>query len=503
MFDREGKIIDFRATMSIAEKKKYLNLETRGSENLAKSYATMGTADNTKIHNEEVIDILHTDYLDNYNKHKSSYVTIEASTLDEFEFELGSNNKKSVEEERYSRLWARLPKATRIYAKSKFKGNKIVIRKDMLLTAFGEDNFSISQAKLLENVSEKTKGKIRKIEAIWQDTMQVAKGNIVIKTPEVLVGNIWSNLKILMYIGVHPVKGVNLMLTAAKELSRYEADKKELSSLRRDILEGKDVSASTIRDLEQSIRNNTVMPLIEAGLYQSVVEDVSTASDNNRVGAYFTDARNKYVKNETANTAIQYLFLTRETKPYQMLLKATQTSDFYTRYAQYYDALEKANTALDGATTLEEAYSAVLKYTSYEFNKNLVMDETDLKKVKADKSFRVAFEKKAMRDTVDNYMNYEAPMHKYTRYMDAMSAWFFIKYFVRAQKVIKRIVKNNPARIAGDILAQTFITGDTPDILDASIFDRGFSPYNITKAVDNASQAASMKGVEILEAYLP
>ena len=50
--------------------------------------------------------------------------------------------------------------------------------------------------------------------------------------------------------------------------------------------------------------------------------------------------------------------------------------------------------------------------------------------------------------------------------------------FVRIQKVIKKFVKDHPARVGIDIGVQTFITGDTPDVLDMSILDKGLVNYD-------------------------
>jgi len=496
MYDQYGNIINFRATMSIAEKQEHLDLETRGTENLARSYSTMGTAATTDRHNREVIDLLYKDFLDNYKENSEDYVVIKPDDLTAEDYGMPmATAPQSVEE--YSRLWARLPKGAKQYATEKFQGNQIVIKKELLQVAFGEDNYSITQSKLLEGLKPSTLATLKKVESVWQDTMQIAKSNIVIKTPEVLLGNLVSNFKILLYLGIHPVKGAKLMLTGARELKKYEADSKELASAYRNKDAGVDVSESYINDLKRSLQQNTVTPLMDAGLYQSIVEDVNTANESNQVAKWFSDKTDRYITNETANTAIQYLFMTQRTKPYQQLLKATQVSDFYFRYAQYYSAIDKADTGLDNANTLEEAYTQILKHTSPEFNSKLTMDETGLAKVKADPKYREAFKAKAMRDAIDNYINYEAPLEKHIRYGDAMGTWFFVKYFVKSQKVIKKLVKDNPLRVGADILAQTFITGDTADVLDSSILDKGLNTYNPLKIVSRLGEFIdpSLRGV--------
>ena len=170
---------------------------------------------------------------------------------------------------------------------------------------------------------------------------------------------------------------------------------------------------------------------MEVGMFQSIVEYVKTKQESNSVSKKTNELVSKFIPNETLNTAAQYLFMTEKTKPFQAMLKATQVSDFYFRYAQYYDAIN---------------------------NKKMSP-------------------KQAMRDTIDNYLNYEIPLHKYVRYGDKMGTWFFVRYFVGIQKVIKRRLKKSPGRVAAS-LATEAIFGDSDGIEDASILAKGFRTYN-------------------------
>lgn len=451
VFDGYGAIVDFRATLNHADKKKYLDMETSGVQNLARSYSGMGTATVTASHNEEIIDALHADYIKNYNSDKQAYVPIGAATLKGSDYGLDKKDDL-VSNSEYEQLWARLPKATKEYAEEKFKGSRIIIKQELLQITFGEDDFSIAQSSKLNKVPAKAKAYIRKIEGIWQDTMQIAKGNIVIKTPEVLLGNLWSNFKILMYVGVHPVKGAKLMLLGARELKKYESDKHELGILLRDKQGGKKNTEKREKELNESIKSNSVFPLIDAGLYQSIVEDVDTSNDTNRVSVWFADKGDKYVSNDTVNGVMQQLFMTKKTSAYKAMLKATQTSDFYSRYAQYYDAIDSKGHSKE----------------------------------------------KALRDTIDNYINYESPLNKYIRYGDSMGTWFFVKYFVRIQKVIKKIATDHPLRMGMDIALQQFVTGDTADIQDGSILDKQLSTYNPFKIFERLWEVVVPSGGDLV-----
>ena len=449
MYNSFGDIINFRRTMTIQEKEAVMDMETRGTQNLARTYSTFGTAEATFEHNKEVLRKIKADADKNYADNPSNYVVIrprkgidaEAYGLEENDVVEPANMTK------HEQMWARIPKTTQEYATELYTAKdgdnvtserQIIIRKDLLVAAFGEDEISLADQRIADKMGAKARQNAKWMERYWQDLMQIAKSNIVIKTPAVLMGNIISNAKILYYIGVNPVKGAKLVALSARELKRYEADSKELHNLERSQViiknkRGKEFAKNNRRIdvLKDEIANNLAAPLIDAGMFQSIVEDVSTKKETNRVSNFVNSKVDKYVTNETANTAIQYMFMTERTKPFQAMLKATQVSDFHFRFAQYHDAID---------------------------NKGMSP-------------------KQALRDVTDNYINYEAPLNEWVRYGDKMGTWFFVRYFVGIQRVIKKIAKKNPGRVGMELMAELTL-GDTDGIEDQSILTKGFATYN-------------------------
>ena len=461
VYNKDGAIIDFRSTMSKEEKLELMDMETRGTQNLARTHATFGTAVATLEHNKSVLKDLKADADKNYKGNEDAYAVIKPRagiTAADYGIEDTVDVEGSSE---YEQLWARLPKTTQEYAANLYGGEKnIIVRKDLLLPAFGENEISLADTKLAANASIKYKQHFKQAERYWQDFMQIAKSNIVIKTPEVLFGNIVSNAKILFYLGVNPVKGIKLLKLSMRELPRYERDTRELHQLQREQKTIKNKrgekfgkNGRRIVELERSIKENLVAPLIDAGMFQSIVEDVSTKQDNNRVANFANAKLDQWIPNETANTAIQYMFLTEKTKPFQALLKATQVSDFHFRFVQYYDAIEKGDTS-----------------------------------------------KQALRDVTDNYINYEDPLNEWVRYGDRMGPFFFVRYFTGIQRVIKKIAKKRPGRVAIDIGLQEFVTGDVSDILDQSIIDKGLATYLYTP-FDRLGDVFMPPGIELVNAY--
>ena len=438
IYNDHGDIVNFRVTMSHEEKSKYLDMEARGTQNLARTHGTFGTAEATFEHNKKVLKGLKDDADKNYKKDPTAYVVIRPRSMMDASAYGIDGTPKDEDMTKYEQYWARLPKTTHEAATDLYGKSQIIIRRDLLLPAFGEDDVSLAESKLANTFGQKVRTNSRMIERYWQDAMQIAKSNIVIKVPAVLVGNVVSNAKILGYVGVNPVKGAKLLTLGYRELKRYEADTKELHHLERAQYTIKDPASAEyttnsrrIAELREDTSTNLVAPLINAGMFQSIVEDVSTKKETNRVSNFSNKMLDKYIPNETANTAMQYLFMTEKTKPFQAMLKATQVSDFYFRFAQYHDAIDNK-----GKTPAE-----------------------------------------ALRDVTDDYINYEAPLNKWVRYGDKMGTWFFVRYFVGIQRVIKKILKKHPGRVGAE-LATEFMLGDIDGIEDQSILVKGLNTYN-------------------------
>jgi len=447
MYNQYGAIINFRYTMSSQEKSELLDMEGRGTQNLSRSFSITNPSVSTNTHNRTVLSKLYKDYKENYHKNKKDYIEIKSKVID------GDVSKLSDEDKEFSRMWSRLPKETQMRSKELFGKNGIVIRKDLAKVVFGYDEFTIANTKIVRAQGDNFRKHVRVWEKGWQDLMQIAKNNIVIKTPEVFVGNITSNIGILMVQGINPVKAFKLIRLAQKELIRYEKDNAELMELRRDRISGKKGTSARERELQKDIDSNTVKPLIDAGLYQSIVEDINIQDDSNKWSKMANDTTSKYVQNETVNTALQYAFLSSKTKVYQSALKATQVSDLYFRYAQYYDALGT------------KGHSKEL----------------------------------ALRNATDNFVNYEDPINKLVLYGDRMGPFFFIKYFTRIQKVVMKLAKKHPVRMGLDVGQQMLFGYDKADIYDVGILDRGIiSPYDFAKIPSNFMEIITPSGLDIL-----
>lgn len=77
----------------------------------------------------------------------------------------------------------------------------------------------------------------------------------------------------------------------------------------------------------------------------------------------------------------------------------------------------------------------------------------------------------AIQQSSDDFINYDIPMHRGMQYLDDAGIMPFMKYFLRVQKVIARLAKDNPARVFGAVLLGQFVELG-PIVLESSWIHR-------------------------------
>ena len=275
---------------------------------------------------------------------------------------------------------------------------------------------------------------VAKGERVWQEIVAETKDLLVIKSVTVMMGNLKSNMSLLFLSGI-PIKDIVANhITAWRGATSYQRDSDDLDRLQTLIdtgqTNGKDAEMRRqMARLTDSLNRNPVKELIEAGLMPTIVEDASADVD---IYSYksqlveqvdgLTDKLQPLVKRAGKN-----IYMARDTKPYQVLRQITQLSDFMARYTQY----QYLTTRKENPLSKEDA----------------------------------------IQQSSDDFINYDIPMHRGMQYLDDMGIMPFMKYFLRVQKVIGRLSKDNPARVMGAILLGQFVDL-MPIVLDSSMIHR-------------------------------
>jgi len=187
-----------------------------------------------------------------------------------------------------------------------------------------------------------------------------------------------------------------------------------------------------IIELNERMRSNPLETLIEANMYQTLVEDINTDDD---LYTYKSKVANSLAEktqmlSPIVGTVAKNFFLTHDTTAYKVLNKATMMSDFTSRYVMYKHLTERTNNPLSSEAALREARKA--------------------------------------------FVNYDTPTHKAIQYLNDMGLLWFTKYYLRIQAVILQLIRDNPLRAVA-LSGFDFFT-DISDILDSGAFQN--SPLN-------------------------
>ena len=278
-------------------------------------------------------------------------------------------------------------------------------------------------------------------ERAWQETVGEVKSIYVIKNIKTLAGNEKSNVTQLLASGVNPKDIINHRIVATKAAEAYQADSAQLKDLETRLAIGytqgnqTDIEREIIR-LRDAIDRNPVKELIDAGLMPSIVEDIAEEED---VFSYKTQLaeRTEHLTNKlhpVVKDVAKQVWMASDTKLYQFLHHATQMSDFVARYTLYQHLISRKNNPLSKQDAIHEASEA--------------------------------------------FVNYDIPMHRDLQYTDAMGLTMFTKYFMRMQRVLLKMGRENPARALA-LAATDHYLNIGSNVLDSSFVNHiGNNPVN-------------------------
>ena len=558
VYNEAGVAINYRYIMSKARKKSLLKQDIRAPYVLGRMEASIKDKVQTKEFNNKVLDVLFDDARKN-NKNFMKY-----GDLNKKEYIFLSPNSKEPD---IQQSWNVLPSAVKNRIKKEIKINVlreakkrgvkikedkkgkffvvpddknnstkntkwlddiqkgIPMRRDMMFNYLGFRDASAADAVLIRSLPAVAKHFVRFIEIIWKEIVKVSKVNIIIKTPQVLIGNIVSNLALSVQMGMNPIDVMNLQIDGFRALKKYLADETELETLKiaRDAGNVTKLDIQRISVLENNLKDNPVRDLMDAGMYQAIVEDATLGDlkTNSKITKKFDklmDGKPEFIKN-----GLQYLFVTERTGFFKLMTTATQYSDFVARYALNESLKKRAEenkpTEKDfkrinqlirklGASPIEfPALNPIRKFKDEKelldmgISIKILIDENS-EGIKSDKEFNYnelieLIEKKynydrkefvALNTVKDAFIVYGTPDSKLLQYMNDIGLVMFTKYFIRIQRVIRKGVVDHPISFLLAVLGQATIM-DIDDVHDQSLFTKDltnifYNPIDVlTKAL--------------------
>lgn len=441
IYNNDGKVVGYRYMMNEENRIKI----AERADMFDKTFGAMLGSVLDKVNNQKInkmlIDELKADYKENYKKNPKGFIKI----------------GPTVKDQESREMWALIPKASRDYAKEVFGGDFIYVSQENYRRVFGFKRATLGdignwldakfQNTFLEQFGAMAKDLLNHryaltIESIWKDLVSYAKDRIVIVSGSVLLLNILSNMIVLMVEGVNPVKGLKYQKEGWEQLKQFQKDGIEVKKLKLQLGDST-LSANAVKNIKAKIAflqdrmtNNPVRPLLDRGVFQSIIEDVDMldeqfnfASKLERKLEPFTNKIPDVVK-DLGNA----LIMSKETAAYQFFRDATQMSDFVARYT-----LHKHN--MDNGINFEESIDNIM----------------------------------------DTFVNYEDPTHKSIQWLNDMGILMFTKFFLRIQKVALRQMKEKPLNVLGLWATESYLGTDLSSIDDSlmsgqNILNRFYGP---------------------------
>jgi len=428
VFNPDGKAVDFRLEMLQHYREQTLEKDYRLEHVLGGEAGNLVDKQSSEAVNSDTIVALAEAY--KADSDKGEYITI----------------SKNPGDARLKEIWDMLPEAAKQRAQDEFGAPMIKVRREMLDLVFGYRKFSVLDS-LKVPANERTRmqrmmatalelamkyfgikaaTRIQQAEQVWQEIIRAVKDILVVKNLFTLVGNIVSNIALLSLSGV-PIRDIiRNKAIAWKGVQDYQRDKNRLFKLEQTIAaqpltaEQLDEFQAEIAIINQRMAINPVAELVEAGIFQTIVEDIDTADDPYSYKSKLVTKMDEYTKHvpQGIKEAAKVMTMSHDTSVYKFMNQSTQISDFAARYVQYKYFTERAKNPL----TKEEA----------------------LKRV------------------VENFVNYDIPTHKGVQYLNDMGVVMFTKYYMRIQKPLVRMVGENPARFMMMLMAQSFLGFSAP-----------------------------------------
>ena len=444
-------IADYRITMSLENKRKIFGLDEDGITELSKMFASMNKKAKASAANKELIKFLIDDMKKNMDpdthlgKHGKAYNYIK---LSEF-----TDNKYLKE------AWRVLPKEL----KEAMKEQEIWVREDWLQQLFGVANMSLNDTWLVKKIpSYYLKRLIGVAEMIMKTIAYYRKQSIVLKIPGVLIGNIVSNFMFSVANHQNPLKVLKLTILNAKAIREYLNTKKQLNTIilkqRLGTATSDEIASKNL--LRTRLQNNMVHPLMEMGMYQSIVEDLNPEELESTSKLTKLLKYNKYsdkIPTGIKNVA-RHVFLAEGTPIYDFMFTATQYSDFISRATEYQLTMEKQ----------DKVYKNLMESKPTPENKRYFDKKTGYERFKAD------YKKIALIRVLNAFINYDKPQSKFEQYMNDIGALMFSKFAKRIQHVIVEQLWENPLGALAFLLSQHFLV-DTEDIFEQNVFSKNWS----------------------------
>jgi len=457
VYSPQGTVTNYRYLMDHDTKDELLDRNNRFEDVLGGMVSSQYDKLSSKEQNQMVVGALYDFYKENYAGNSNSFVevSLEAS------------------EPRLREAYRLLPEATKMKIKEIWGQDKLFIHNNVLNLVLGYRKYTVAdvfdrdvnERNVIQNFlvdfmeqfwGKEAATKVRRAEDMWQAAVKIIKDIWVIRNLTTLLGNVMSNITLLLAYGVPPKKIVEGHREAIEGLLKYQDTRNQLMKLELDQRTGvgnPDQVAEQIRELRFELERNPVHELVQEGMFQTIMEDIDAKRDDYD----YKDKLNRTLDDWTGKLPDpvrkvgEVLTVSHNTTLYKLLFKGTQMSDFVGRY---------------------------VLFNHLQSQKSKPMSRGDALKV-----------------TREAFVNYDVPTHRALQYGNDMGLVFFTKYYLRVQKIIYSLFREAPARSLAIIAASNYL-GGLANIFESNMLGRvGNNPFDVGAAniVDAADEPIPLK----------
>jgi hypothetical protein len=344
----------------------------------------------------------------------------------------------------YIDRYRKLPREVRELIKEYALNGQFMVREDIVDKVFGYKAFDLTQLKLLQSDKHPLAKRIAGVthHAIKQ-TVSYGKNRIVIAMPQVVVGNMMSNIYQLLMRKI-PIDFIfHKIYEGISEYNKYGKDTKERTRLNAEIrAKGLDAKTSEqaikVARLNDRIKGNLIHRMSLAGLNSLIVEDINDSQTDGylnklrkTVPSSFPSAQ-KYIDRvpPVLGDIASFLFMTKNSKPYQLSRHVVQMTDFLGRYVM-----------IEHAT----------KVQGRGFNE-------------------------AMHEALNAFVLFDEALVPALEAIDAVGATSFLSYYLRNARSSRQLVQTSPTGVAMSAAFQHATGVPTLGNVNSSWIGGKFSP---------------------------
>lgn len=459
----DGKVVDYRYIMDKESKEDFLGQSTDVAEIMGRTRGHLLDKYESAKHNEKLLSLLKQDAFDNYvpgsetGRNDVLYTLISPDSTDEKIRDLWEILPKSFKEEAFNNEYKGLP-----------------VRRDLMNNYFGYRHLSITDFPGIKQFTPAVvKSLIKVAETMWIEFIKIVKVDVLIKMPFVMVGNIISNAMYAVMTGTSPKDIVAMYLNSTRDVRAYLSKHRELVKLKlaKETGNKQKLDIGKIPMLERELKNNPIHELYELGVYQAIVEDVSSQELNstNKLKQLYKDKTEKVP--QLIKDGMNWLYLTEETQYYKVMTEVLQMSDLVAR------DIENRKLKL----VQEKQSQGKMKLPRWFLEKHPGQETRVLKGKQLDE-FNEASKEMRLDTVLNAFINYNKPSGSIEEYMNKVGLLMFTKYAKRVQRRIALTGTKYPLKSLMVLLGQSFIL-DVETIQDQSVFTRSW--YNMGLSADD------------------